>query len=140
MVMPWVEVNSAGLLDTYRMSSYLSSAQKLVTSFQHTGDVGPGQKGADLQRTDQGGAAPDLEDAAVGNHRAAPGPVDAVGALRIFGQRQRRVAGRRRQLLRHDLDRNLLERDRALGLAAAAGQERAGDAGCEHDCQDPSHF
>ena len=39
MVMPLVEVNVAGLLDTNRMSSYLSSAQKLVTSFQHTGAV-----------------------------------------------------------------------------------------------------
>ena len=37
MVMPLVEVNAAGLLDTKRMSSYFSSAQKLVTSFQHTG-------------------------------------------------------------------------------------------------------
>jgi hypothetical protein len=39
IVMPWVEVNRAGLLDTNRMSSYFSSAQKLVTSFQHTGAV-----------------------------------------------------------------------------------------------------
>ena len=39
MVMPLVEENRAGLLDTKRMSSYFSSAQKLVTSFQHTGDV-----------------------------------------------------------------------------------------------------
>ena len=39
MVMPLVEENSAGLLDTKRMSSYFSSAQKLVTSFQHTGSV-----------------------------------------------------------------------------------------------------
>ena len=37
--MPLVEVNMAGLLDTKRMSSYFSSAQKFVTSFQHTGDV-----------------------------------------------------------------------------------------------------
>ena len=39
MVMPLVDENMAGLLDTKRMSSYFSSAQKLVTSFQHTGDV-----------------------------------------------------------------------------------------------------
>ena len=37
--MPRVEVNVAGLLDTKRMSSYFNSAQKLVTSFQHTGAV-----------------------------------------------------------------------------------------------------
>ena len=37
--MPLVEVNRAGLLDTYRMSSYLSSAQNFVTSFQTTGDL-----------------------------------------------------------------------------------------------------
>ncbi len=39
MVMPWVDENSAGLLDTKRMSSYFDSAQKFVTSFQHTGAV-----------------------------------------------------------------------------------------------------
>ena len=39
MVMPLVELKVAGLLDTNRTSSYLSSAQKLVTSFQHTGAV-----------------------------------------------------------------------------------------------------
>jgi hypothetical protein len=39
MVMPRVEVKVAGLLETNRTSSYLSSAQKLVTSFQHTGSV-----------------------------------------------------------------------------------------------------
>jgi len=37
MVMPLVEENLSGLVDTYRMSSYFSSAQNLVTSFQHTG-------------------------------------------------------------------------------------------------------
>jgi len=39
MVTPLVEENRAGLLDTKRTSSYFSSAQKLVTSFQQTGDV-----------------------------------------------------------------------------------------------------
>ena len=37
--MPLVEENMSGLLDTNRMSSYFSSAQNLVTSFQHTGAV-----------------------------------------------------------------------------------------------------
>jgi aldehyde dehydrogenase (NAD+) len=32
-------LNAAGLLETNRTSSYFSSAQKLVTSFQHTGAV-----------------------------------------------------------------------------------------------------
>jgi len=39
MVMPLADENSAGLLDTKRTSSYLSSAQNFVTSFQHTGDI-----------------------------------------------------------------------------------------------------
>ena len=39
IVMPLADENSAGLLETKRMSSYLSSAQNLVTSFQCTGDV-----------------------------------------------------------------------------------------------------
>ena len=39
MVMPIVEENVFGFVDTYRMSSYFSSAQNLVTSFQHTGSV-----------------------------------------------------------------------------------------------------
>jgi hypothetical protein len=39
MVTPSVEENRAGLLDTKRMSSCFSSAQTLVTSFQHNGDV-----------------------------------------------------------------------------------------------------
>src|SRR5215217_4023992 len=39
MVMPLVEENVFGFVDTYRMSSYLSSAQNFVTSFQHTGAV-----------------------------------------------------------------------------------------------------
>src|ERR1700738_3644435 len=39
MVMPLVEENLPGLVDTYRMSSYFSSAQNLVTSFQHTGSL-----------------------------------------------------------------------------------------------------
>ena len=37
IVMPLVEENLSGFVDTYRMSSYFSSAQNLVTSFQHTG-------------------------------------------------------------------------------------------------------
>ena len=37
--MPLVEENVSGLVDTYRMSSYFSSAQNFVTSFQHTGSV-----------------------------------------------------------------------------------------------------
>ena len=37
IVMPLVEENVSGLVDTYRMSSYFSSAQNLVTSFQQTG-------------------------------------------------------------------------------------------------------
>jgi hypothetical protein len=39
MVMPFVDEKVFGLVDTYRMSSYLSSAQNSVTSFQHTGAV-----------------------------------------------------------------------------------------------------
>src|SRR5215210_7549984 len=39
MVMPLVEENMFGFVDTYLMSSYLSSAQNFVTSFQHTGAV-----------------------------------------------------------------------------------------------------
>lgn len=37
--MPFIEENRAGLLETKRMASYFSNAQKFVTSFQHTGAV-----------------------------------------------------------------------------------------------------
>ena len=39
MLIPLVDVNSAGLPDTKRMSSYFASAQKFVTSFHTTGEL-----------------------------------------------------------------------------------------------------
>ena len=38
MLIPFVEVNSAGLLDTKRMSSYFANAQNFATSFHTTGE------------------------------------------------------------------------------------------------------
>lgn len=39
MVMPLAEENNAGLVDTYRTSSYFSSPQNPASAFQHTGSV-----------------------------------------------------------------------------------------------------
>lgn len=39
IVMPFADENFPGLLETKRMSSYLHSAQKFVTSFHTTGEV-----------------------------------------------------------------------------------------------------
>ena len=57
--MPLVELNMAGLLDTKRTSSYFSSAQKLVTSFQHTGAsrAAPGMRDRDRRRRSPANAA-----------------------------------------------------------------------------------